>query len=124
MTTGFLPINDSSLNEKFGGTCNNNAYGLLNKYKDKVCCFYGIAEGIGVVSLAGFYASTGITNIPFSDLRIMFLGAGSAATDSAGLVVSVFVEEVLSEKVALMVWECKRVVSNREDMLPHPTLCT
>lgn len=100
-----------------------NAYALLNEYKDKICCFNDDIQGTAAVSLAGLYASTAITNIPFSDLRIMFLGAGSAATGIADLLVSAFIEEGLTEKEALKrLWFVDingLVVSNREDLMPH-----
>ena len=59
-----------------------NAYALMNKYKDRVLCFNDDIQGTAAVALAGVYSSTRITAIPFKDLRIMFLGAGSAASRS------------------------------------------
>ncbi|MEM7402308.1 MAG: oxaloacetate-decarboxylating malate dehydrogenase, partial [Pseudomonadota bacterium] len=57
-----------------------NAYRLLNKYRNQVLCFNDDIQGTAGVALAGVYASTRISGIDFKDLRIMFLGAGSAAT--------------------------------------------
>ena len=59
-----------------------DAYSLLNTYRDRVLCFNDDIQGTAAVALAGVYASTRITKQPFRDLRIMFLGAGSAATGS------------------------------------------
>jgi malate dehydrogenase (oxaloacetate-decarboxylating)(NADP+) len=42
------------------------------------------------MALAGVYSSTRITGIRFRDLRIMFLGAGSAATGIADLMTAIF----------------------------------
>src|SRR4029450_10921737 len=64
-----------------------NAYGLLNRYRDKVLCFNDDIQGTAAVALAGVYASTRVTGHEFGDLRIMFLGAGSAATGIAELMV-------------------------------------
>ena len=65
-----------------------DAYALLNTYRDRVLCFNDDIQGTAAVALAGVYASTRITERPFRDLRIMFLGAGSAATGIADLMVS------------------------------------
>lgn len=100
-----------------------NAYVLLNKYKNNVLCFNDDIQGTAAVSLAGLYASTRITKIPFSDLRIMFLGAGSAATGIADLLVSAFIEEGLNKKEALnRLWFTDingLMVSSRDDLMPH-----
>ena len=73
-----------------------NAYALLNKYRDRVLCFNDDIQGTAAVALAGVYSSTRITKVPFADLRIMFLGAGSAATGIADLMTSAFVDEGLT----------------------------
>src|SRR4029450_1776128 len=65
-----------------------NAYALLTKYRNRVLCFNDDIQGTAAVALAGVYASTRITGVPFKDLRIMFLGAGSAATGMAHLMTS------------------------------------
>ena len=74
-----------------------NAYALLNIYKNKILCFNDDIQGTASVALAGVYASTRITKIPFSELRIMFLGAGSAATGIADLLVLALLKEGLSK---------------------------
>jgi malate dehydrogenase (oxaloacetate-decarboxylating)(NADP+) len=73
-----------------------NAFALLNKYRDRVLCFNDDIQGTAAVALAGVYASTRITGLRFRDLRIMFLGAGSAATGIADLMTAAFVEEGLT----------------------------
>ncbi|KKK88650.1 hypothetical protein LCGC14_2741010, partial [marine sediment metagenome] len=96
-----------------------NAYALLNKYRDRVLCFNDDIQGTAAVALAGVYASTRITGIYFSDLKIMFLGAGSAATGIADLMVSAFVDEGLSKEEAYKrLWFVDiigLVVSSRDD---------
>ncbi|HZL94471.1 MAG TPA: oxaloacetate-decarboxylating malate dehydrogenase, partial [Vicinamibacterales bacterium] len=72
-----------------------DAYALLNTYRDRVLCFNDDIQGTAAVALAGVYASTRITGRPFRDLRIMFLGAGSAATGIADLMTTALVKEGL-----------------------------
>ncbi|MCB0772671.1 MAG: NAD-dependent malic enzyme [Flavobacteriales bacterium] len=73
-----------------------NAYTLLEKYRDRACCFNDDIQGTAAVALAGIHASTRITGIPFKDLRVLFLGAGSAATGIADLMRSAFIGEGLT----------------------------
>jgi len=100
-----------------------NAYALLNKYKERVLCFNDDIQGTAAVALAGVYASSRITGVPFADLRIMFLGAGSAATGIADLMVSAFMDAGLSETEARKrLWFVDingLVVSEREDLMEH-----
>lgn len=100
-----------------------NAYALLNRYKNKVLCFNDDIQGTAAVALSGVLASNRITGHAFKDLRIMFLGAGSAATGIADLMVTAFMEAGLDEA------EAKRrlwfvdidglVVKGRDNLMSH-----
>lgn len=100
-----------------------NAYALLNKYRDRVLCFNDDIQGTAAVALAGVYASTRITGRKFADLRIMFLGAGSAATGIADLMVSALVADGVSPGEArrrLWFVDVKGlVVKGRTDLMSH-----
>jgi malate dehydrogenase (oxaloacetate-decarboxylating)(NADP+) len=100
-----------------------NAYVLLTKYRQRVLCFNDDIQGTAAVALAGVYSSTRITKIPFRDLTIMFLGAGSAATGIADLMTSAFVDEGLTiEDARRHLWFVDLnglVVRQRTDLLPH-----
>lgn len=100
-----------------------NAYKLLDIYRDRVLCFNDDIQGTAAVSLAGVYASTRITGHEFEDLRIMFLGAGSAATGIGDLMVSAFIEKGLSEDEARKrLWFVDQnglVVNSRDDLMVH-----
>ncbi len=100
-----------------------NAYALLHKYKEKVLCFNDDIQGTAAVALAGLYASTRLTQNNFSDLRIMFLGAGSAATGIADLLVLALVKEGMTTQEAReRLWFVDingLVVEDREDLMPH-----
>jgi malate dehydrogenase (oxaloacetate-decarboxylating)(NADP+) len=100
-----------------------NAYALLNKYRNRVLCFNDDIQGTAAVALAGVYSSTRITNTPFKDLRIMFLGAGSAATGIADLMTTAFIDEGLSQDEARRhLWFVDvngLVVKRRTDLMEH-----
>ncbi|MGH1536976.1 MAG: NAD-dependent malic enzyme [Gammaproteobacteria bacterium] len=100
-----------------------NAYRLLNQYRDQTLCFNDDIQGTAGVALAGVYASTRISGTAFKDLRIMFLGAGSAATGIADLITYAFQKEGFSESEArkkLWFVDVKGlIVNSRDDLLPH-----
>ena len=98
-------------------------YSLLNTYRDRVLCFNDDIQGTAAVVLAGVYASAGITGRAFRDLRIMFLGAGSAATGIADLLASALTREGLDlAEARRRLWfvDVKGLVTKgRTDLLPH-----
>ena len=100
-----------------------DAYALLNTYRDRVLCFNDDIQGTAAVALAGVYAATRVIERPFRDLRIMFLGAGSAATGIADLMTSALVNEGLGPAEArrrLWFVDVKGlVVKSRTDLMPH-----
>lgn len=77
-----------------------HAFEFLDCYGSKVCCFNDDIQGTAAVTLAGIYASCRITGKKFTDLNVMFLGAGSAACGVAELLVVAFCAEGLSESQA------------------------
>ena len=100
-----------------------NAYALLRKYQNRVLCFNDDIQGTSAVALGGVYASTRITGTSFADLRIMFLGAGSASTGIADLMTAAFQAEGLSEAEARRrLWFVDLnglVVAGRDDLMDH-----
>jgi malate dehydrogenase (oxaloacetate-decarboxylating)(NADP+) len=100
-----------------------NAYALLRKYRDRVLCFNDDIQCIAAVALGGVCASTKITGRKFSDLRIMFLGAGSATTGIADLMALALVDEGLGlEEARRRLWFVDvngLVVRSRTDLMEH-----
>lgn len=100
-----------------------NALALLKKYRENVLSFNDDIQGTAAVALAGVYASSRITGTEFKDLRVMFLGAGSASTGIAGLMISAFQEAGLSEQEAhRRVWFVDSkglIVKGRANLKPH-----
>ncbi|MHA1159003.1 MAG: malic enzyme-like NAD(P)-binding protein, partial [Alphaproteobacteria bacterium] len=72
----------------------------MRRYRDRTLCFNDDIQGTAAVALAGVYASTRISGLRFEDLRIMFLGAGSASTGIADLIVEALIATGLSRAAA------------------------
>jgi malate dehydrogenase (oxaloacetate-decarboxylating)(NADP+) len=77
-----------------------NAYALLGRYRERVLCFNDDIQGTAAVILAGLLAACRITGTDFTALRIAFLGAGSAATGIADLIVAALCEAGQDEQQA------------------------
>lgn len=81
---------------------NCHAFDLLDTWRDKVPCFNDDIQGTASVCVTGFYSAMRVKKEKLSDQRILFLGAGSAATGIAHLIASAMMEETgISEEEAL-----------------------
>jgi malate dehydrogenase (oxaloacetate-decarboxylating)(NADP+) len=77
-----------------------DAVALLARYRNKVSCYNDDVQGTAGVTLAGLINALKITGSQLKDQRILFLGAGSAATGLAGLIVSALVQRGVTEEQA------------------------
>ncbi|MCG3135139.1 MAG: NAD-dependent malic enzyme [Planctomycetes bacterium] len=55
-----------------------NALAILERWKDRACCFNDDIQGTGAVTLAGVLAGLRITGARLEDQRVLIVGAGSA----------------------------------------------
>lgn len=91
------------INEIFTDCCiqfedfaNYHAIPILAKYRNKFCMFNDDIQGTASVTLSAFYSATHYTKKKISDHRVLFLGAGSAATGTANLISYAMTKEGLS----------------------------
>ena len=70
-----------------------DAVRLLARYRDKVCCYNDDIQGTAGAALVGIFSALRVTGGKMKDQRVLFLGAGSAGTGIAGMIVEAMMLE-------------------------------
>ena len=108
---------------QFEDFATDNAINLLARYRDRTCTFNDDIQGTAAVALAGLYAAVRIIGRPLREQRLVFLGAGSAATGIADLVARAMTEEGLdlaAARARIALVDSKGLVTrDRKDLAPH-----
>ncbi|KAJ2784477.1 hypothetical protein H4R18_001099 [Coemansia javaensis] len=100
----------------------DHAFGLLERWGDRILCFNDDIQGTGSVILAGFISAIKQAGIPARDQRILFVGAGSAGVGVAKQLVDYLVIEhgIPEDEARAMFWFVDSrgmITANRGDRL-------
>ena len=77
-----------------------NAMPLLERYRDKVCCFNDDIQGTAAVTVGTILAACKSKNTKLSDQRVVFVGAGSAGCGIAEQIIKQMTSEGISDAQA------------------------
>ncbi|WP_028025627.1 NAD-dependent malic enzyme [Enterovibrio calviensis] len=85
---------------QFEDFAQKNAMPILERYKDRVCCFNDDIQGTAAVTVGSLIAACKAAGTKLSEQRITFLGAGSAGCGIAEAIIAQMVSEGISDKEA------------------------
>jgi len=85
---------------QFEDFAQHNAMPLLEKYRDRVCCFNDDIQGTAAVAVGSLIAASYASNKQLKDQTVAFLGAGSAGCGIAEQIVAKMVAEGLTDAEA------------------------
>jgi len=100
-----------------------DAFRLLARYRDRVCCFNDDIQGSGAVALAGILSAMRITGGNLRGQKFLFLGAGSAGIGIAEMLTQAMtLEGISSEDARARSWLFNTnglVESTRDDLTDY-----
>ena len=85
---------------QFEDFAQNNAMQLLERYREKICCFNDDIQGTAAVTVGTLIAASRASGSKLSEQIIVFLGAGSAGCGIAEQIISQMKSEGLSDNEA------------------------
>jgi len=85
---------------QFEDFAQKNAMPLLERYKNRLCCFNDDIQGTAAVTVGSLLAACKAAGSKLSHQRITFLGAGSAGCGIAEAIIAQMVSEGISDKKA------------------------
>ncbi len=85
---------------QFEDFAQKNAMPLLERYKNRLCCFNDDIQGTAAVTVGSLLAASKAANSALSQQRVVFLGAGSAGCGIAEAIIAQMISEGITDAQA------------------------